>query len=138
MPFTFNSNNFPFVKITFLGKIKTDIEFDEFADLWEKLYERQEPFVLIFDTIKMKIPVLKYSIKMTEFIKKLKKKNPQYLQKSIIIVKKKIIVSLLDFIFLIQPPVAPVYVTKNSIDSFDNINKIKVIKKFYPRKYLGI
>ena len=41
MPFTFNSDNFPFVKITFLGKIKTDIEFDEFTDLWEKLYERQ-------------------------------------------------------------------------------------------------
>ena len=138
MPFIFNNDNFPFVKITFLGKIKTDIEFDEFIDLWEKLYERQKPFILIFDTFKMKIPALKYSIKMAEFIKKLKKKNPQYLQKSIIIVKKRIIVSLLDFIFLIQPPVAPVYVTKNSIDNFDNINKIKVIKKFYPRKYLGI
>ena len=57
---------------------------------------------------------------MSEFIYKLKKKPIQYLQKSIIIVNNSFIQSLLDLIFFIQSPVAPVYIIEKS----DNVQKI--------------
>ena len=46
---------------------------------------------------------------MTKFIKKLKQFPYQYLQKSIIIVSNKYIKYLLNIIFKLQKPVAPVY-----------------------------
>ena len=64
--------------------------------------------------------ILKYSIKMSLFIRNLKRERYQYLQKSIIYVNNNIVKSMLDFIFMIQPPVAPVYI----IDNKDNIDKI--------------
>lgn len=57
---------------------------------------------------------------MTAFIKKIKQQEHQYLQKSIIYVNKKSVKRLLDFVFTIQPPVAPVYI----IDNKDFIKEI--------------
>ena len=136
MSFIFNTDNFPLVKVIFNGQIKTDEEFNRFTDLWESLYDKKTPFTMVFDTKKMKIPKLKYSIKLSDFIKKkLKKKNPQYLQKSYIIIKKRIVIFLLDFIFIIQPPVAPVYLTKKY---FDDESRINIIKRYKPRKHRNI
>lgn len=131
MPFTFNTDEFPNVKVSFHGQIKTDEEFNQFTNSWLSLYERNTPFTMIFDTTHMKIPELKYSIKLSQFIKTLKKKNPQYLKQSFIIIKKRIIVMLLDFIFLLQPPVAPVHLTKRYPTE-------KIIKTYYPRKTRNI
>ena len=50
---------------------------------------------------------------MSAFIYRLKKEPIQYLQKSIIIVNNSFIQSLLDLIFFIQSPVAPVYIIKD-------------------------
>ena len=66
---------------------------------------------------------------MSLFIKKLKKRDYHYLQKSIIFCKSNIVKRMLDFIFMLQPPVAPVYIISNQdhiqyiLD--DNINDIK-------------
>ena len=59
---------------------------------------------------------------MTIFIKKLKKEKVQYLQKSIILVNSQIVKHMLDFIFMLQPPVAPIYITniKSEINSIIN------------------
>ena len=138
MPFSFTSVSFPIVKFMFSGKIRTDLEFDDITNLWEKQYEKEKPFSIIFDTRLMKIPDLKYAIKMVQFIGKLKKKKPQYLEKSYIIIRKRSIVRLLDFIFLIQPPVAPVFVTKNYIDEREGFDNLKIIRKYKPRKTLRI
>ena len=52
----------------------------------------------------------KYVLKMSEFIKKLKRRDIQYLEKSIIFINNNKIKYLLDAIFAIQKPVAPVYI----------------------------
>ena len=53
---------------------------------------------------------------MSAFIKNLKKNDYQYLQKSIIIVQSNFVKSMLDLIFYIQPPVAPVYIIQKQED----------------------
>ena len=55
-------------------------------------------------------PSYKYALKMPMFIKRLKKREKQYLQKSIILINDNKIKYMLDFIFLVQSPVAPVYI----------------------------
>ncbi len=69
---------------------------------------------------------------MSLFIKKLKKEKHQYLQKSIIYVNNNIVKRMLDFIFMLQPPVAPVYIIDNKdyIDLILNNNvDDNIIKK---------
>ena len=46
---------------------------------------------------------------MTFFIKRLRKESYHYLQKSLILVNDNRIKRLLDFVFTMQSPVAPVY-----------------------------
>ena len=56
------------------------------------------------------------------FIHELKKKEIQYLQKSIILINDKRVQKLLDFIFMIQKPVADVFII-NTNESIDNYQK---------------
>ena len=108
----FNYDNFPNVYVTF-GKLNSNEDFNILTNEWLKLYEQKIPFTFIFDSTNLEVYNLKYSFKMSEFIYKLKKKPIQYLQKSIIIVNNSFIQSLLDLIFFIQSPVAPVYIIKD-------------------------
>ena len=57
----------------------------------------------------MSYPDIKYCIKMALFIKRLRKESYHYLQKSLILVNDNRIKRLLDFVFTMQSPVAPVY-----------------------------
>ena len=108
----FNYDNFPNIYVT-LGKLNSIEEFNILTNEWLELYEQKIPFTFIFDSTNLEVYNLKYSFKMSEFIYKLKKKPIQYLQKSIIIVNNSFIQSLLDLIFFIQSPVAPVYIIKD-------------------------
>lgn len=117
MFFQCEMSNLPIITFTFNGKIRNNKHFKHFLDTWESFYELNNDFILVFDTTNMSIPNVKYCFKMTKFIKKIRKKNPQYLQKSYIIVKNNIILNMLNFIFFIQPPVAPVHISKDSIES---------------------
>ena len=58
---------------------------------------------------------------MSAFIHRLKKEPEQYLQKSIILVNNSFIQNLLDLIFFIQSPVAPVYIIRAKKKIFKNI-----------------
>ena len=115
----FNYNNFPNIYVTF-GKLETNEEFNILTNEWLKLYEQKKPFTFIFDTTNLEVYNIKYSFKMSAFIYRLKREPIQYLQKSIIIVKNNFIQYLLDLIFFIQSPVAPVYIIKNEL----NVKKI--------------
>ena len=105
----FNYDNFPNVHVTF-GKLNSTEEFYILTNEWLRLYEQKNPFTLIFDSSNLEVYNIKYSLKMSAFIYRLKKEPTQYLQKSIIIVNNSFIQSLLDLIFFIQSPVAPVYI----------------------------
>tara|TARA_B110000285_G_scaffold117480_1_gene133168 strand:+ start:230 stop:676 length:447 start_codon:yes stop_codon:yes gene_type:complete len=105
----YNTDKFPAVYVTFSGKINSEEEFDGFLQSWLDLYKDQNNFLFIFDTREMSYPDLKYCFKMALFIKRLRKESYHYLQKSLILVNDNRIKRLLDFVFTMQSPVAPVY-----------------------------
>lgn len=107
---TFDKSSFPIVKVVFEEGPNSDEEFDNFTNEWLELYNQKINFTFLFDTINMRNPAYKYTIKMSQFIKRLKREEIQYLEKSIILINTNKIKYMLDFIFLIQKPVAPVYI----------------------------
>ena len=58
---------------------------------------------------------------MTLFIKSLRKQPYHYLQKSLILVNDNTIKRLLDFVFTLQSPVAPVYIWLTEEDNKDTL-----------------
>lgn len=115
----FDRTNFPIVKVKFNEGPNSDEEFDDFLNQWTQLYEERNDFTFLFETMDMRNPHIKYAIKMSQFIKRLKNNDHQYLQKSIILINNNKIKYLLDFIFMIQSPVAPIYIYNISNDNFD-------------------
>jgi hypothetical protein len=111
----FNYDNFPNVHVTF-GKLNSTEEFNILTNEWLRLYEQKTPFTFIFDSSNLEVYNIKYSFKMSSFIYRLKKEPEQYLQRSIILVNNSFIQSLLDLIFFIQSPVAPVYIVREKED----------------------
>ena len=112
--------------------IENNNDFNTFLNEWRELYEKKKNFIFIFDTSNVGFIPIKYSIQMSLFIKKLKKEKLQYLQKSIIYVNNNTVKRMLDFIFMLQPPVAPVYIIDNKdyIDLILNNNvDDNIIKK---------
>uniref|UniRef100_A0A6C0C5S6 CRAL-TRIO domain-containing protein n=1 Tax=viral metagenome TaxID=1070528 RepID=A0A6C0C5S6_9ZZZZ len=127
----FNYKDFPLVHVIF-GKLNSTNEFNQFINEWLRLYEQKNPFTFIFDTTNLEVLNIKYSFKMSAFIYRLKKEPIQYLEKSIIIVKNNFIQYLLDLIFFIQSPVAPVYIIKDEINvkrilNNENVEECKII-----------
>ena len=118
----FNETNFPIVKCIFSKTVENNSDFSAFLQKWIDLYENQKNFTFIFDTTNVEDVPIKYSFKMALFIKELKKRPYHYLQQSIILVNSQKVKYLLDFIFLIQSPVAPVYILYT--EKVDNTQKI--------------
>jgi len=118
----FNYDKFPLVLVNFNESI-TNEEFDNFLKTWLILYQNKTDFSFIFDTRGMGIISPLYSIKMALFIKKLRKQEYHYLQKSLIIVNDNRIRNLLDIIFTLQAPVAPVYLWLTDSQIIEDIYK---------------
>ena len=116
MFFSFDLDNFPVVYVIFNQESINEKDLDQFFLSWLQLYLHQNDFYFIFDTRLMKnIPSIKYAIKMTLFMKKLKKEqHKHYLKKSLILIHNKKIQRLLDFIFSIQSPIAPVLIFRTN------------------------
>tara|TARA_E500000178_G_C16756827_1_gene632902 strand:+ start:253 stop:714 length:462 start_codon:yes stop_codon:yes gene_type:complete len=129
----YNYDNFPVVFVEFSECINSETEFDEFLNEWLLLYHNRIDFSFIFDTRNMKNISIKYAIKMTLFIKNLRKQSYHYLQKSLILVNDKSIKRLLDFVFTLQSPVAPVYLWLSENNSEQNkeylINTLNAINR---------
>ena len=133
------------VNVKLNKNIENNEDFNTFLNKWRELYEKKKNFIFIFDTSNVGFIPIKYSIQMSLFIKKLKKEKHQYLQKSIIYVNNNIVKRMLDFIFMLQPPVAPVYIIDNKdyIDLIlnnnldDNIIK-KIITILPSKSFLNI
>ena len=106
----YNYTQFPIVSVKFNNKIEKEDEFTDFLKKWILLYNDKKDFTFIFDTVDVGIPNISYCYKMTKFIRRLKKFEHQYLQKSLILVSNKYIKYLLNLIFRLQQPVATVYI----------------------------
>ena len=135
----FNYDNFPIVNVR-LNNVSDDSDFDDFLEKWLKLYLDEKDFVLVFDTSNVSHVPIKYSIRMADFIKKLKEQPYHYLQKSIIHVNNSIVKVLLNVIFKLQSPVAPVYIIDNNSqinqilnnENIDNVICIMPYKSYIP------
>jgi hypothetical protein len=106
----YNLNKWPLVYIDMVGDIKTYVDYKQFTSTWMGLYDKLEPFTMLFDATKFGDVSVFYAIKMALFIKKIKRKRPQYLQKSIIMLESKWLKHLVGLMFFIETPAAPVYV----------------------------
>jgi hypothetical protein len=113
------------VKVKFDNGITEKTDFDNFIDKWYDLYNQKNNFSFIFDTINTSLVNPYYSYCMANFIHDLKKRDTQYLNYSVIIIKNFYIKCLLNIIFLIQKPVAPVYLIDNNKKNELIINDIK-------------
>ena len=111
------------VTVKFNETIESEEEFDSFLQAWLILYYNRKDYQFIFDTREMGVISLKYSIKMALFIKNLRKERYHYLQSSLILVNNEKIKKLLDFIFMMQSPVAPVYLWMTDEKDEDKIEK---------------
>ena len=107
--FTIDDKDFPIIKII----LKGDIGRESLANLfnaWLKLYERKKNFYLLFDICDVTNPSFSNGFQLEKFIKKLKKKKPQYLRKSVIILNNNYILrKIIGVVFKITPPAAPLY-----------------------------
>lgn len=123
----FDETGFPLIKVVMNNVPESDDEFNSFLNKWSELYDEERDFQFLFDTTNVGLPHIKYSIKMSQFIKNLKRREHQYLQESIILINNNKVKWLLDFIFTIQPPVAPVYIynINNGIQYPINLELIK-------------
>ena len=128
----YNYDNFPVIFVEFSESITSENEFDQFLNEWLILYHNRRDFSFIFDTRNMKNISPKYAIKMTLFIKSLRKQPYHYLQKSLILVNDKHIKRLLDFVFTLQSPVAPVYLWLTD----NEINNNEINNNDYNKEYL--
>ncbi len=130
--------SFPIVIVKFSRDIENTEDFDDFLKKWIELYENKKDFIFVFDATQVGYPSVKYCIRMSMFIKKLRKEKIHYLKKSIIIVKNNRVKNLLNFTFYLQPPVATVYLTKDSLSkvlaNIYNIKNINVDKTIFPGK----
>ena len=118
----FNESNL--VKVNFSGNIANTNDFNNFINQWKDLYSEKREFSFIFDTINTSFVNPYYSYLMASFIKELKKETKQYLNFSVIIVKNYAIRVLLNIIFAMQKPVAPVFLINNNDDNNEVINEI--------------
>lgn len=104
----YNYDNFPLVKVDLSGTIVSNEDFNNFTQKWLELYNNKQNFEFIFDTKYCGLVNPKYCLYTALFIKSIKKQKIQYLKKSTIYVYNKYIYKLLDIIFYIEKPVAPV------------------------------
>tara|TARA_B100000575_G_C23087628_1_gene626876 strand:- start:287 stop:724 length:438 start_codon:yes stop_codon:yes gene_type:complete len=123
----FDRNRFPLVKVILNNTPESDEDFQSFLDQWNELYQNQRDFHFLFDTRNVGFPHIKYSIRMAQFIKELRNRPHQYLQQSIILINNNKIKWMLDFIFTLQPPVAPVYIynIRHGLEDPIDLDKIK-------------
>ena len=115
-------DEFPKIKVKFQNNIQNKEDYYLFEKQWLDCYNYKKPFIFVFDTTNVGMIHIKYVYKLTKFIHILKKKkfnNPNefdFLQYSIIIVNNWYIKHLLNITFMIQKPVAPVYIIEKNYD----------------------
>ena len=115
-------DDFPQIKVYFQNNIQNDEDYYLFEKDWLNCYSYKNPFSFVFDTTNVGMIHIKYVYKLTKFIRDLKEKiknKPNefnFLQYSIIIVNNWYIKHLLNITFMIQKPIAPVYIVEKNYE----------------------
>lgn len=105
----YDYSNFPNIVLELSGSLITDNDFHSLIDPWIELYDKQIEFTFEIHTKNINGYINpKYCLSMAFFIKKLKKRDKQYLKDTIIYVNNKYLKQLLLFIFYIEKPVSKI------------------------------
>jgi hypothetical protein len=130
----FELQYFPFV-IVKLNKLNDISECVSFLKQWEQLYAYEKYFTIIIDARKVKNTNFRFGILISKFIKKLRKKNPQYLESSILIYNNRFVKHMFSFILSFEKPISPTYLyytiekgLVNYIELYKNKDKEKKMK----------
>jgi hypothetical protein len=116
---------YPYVYITFNHEnIVDDNNLDIFFQTWLDIYNEKKPYIIVFDGTMVNYTKPSFIFKFAKFMKKLRKQEPQYLQYSIIIIDNSLMRGIMNMVFRIQKPVAPVYMCKTAEELLDLHNKI--------------
>jgi hypothetical protein len=130
----FNNEKFPKVYITCNKNINVK-SWEHFTKTWINYDSLKKPYTFIFDLSGLGMPPFSYAWKMTFFIEKLKKRkkryNNVYLSKSIIICNNTYQKKILEWVFYIQNPVAPVYIVNNYNEANELYENLLISEHFY-------
>ncbi len=108
------------IYVDLIGNLTDNDEFKSFTDQWLDLYKLKTKFIFIFNTDKVEYVHPKFCLTMSMFIYKLKKRETQYLNMSIFIIKNEYIKKLLYYILFLQSPISDIYITSD-ISKINNI-----------------
>ena len=109
----FIEKDFPRVNVKFERTVEDDKDFNIFLNNWLKIYEKKEDFYFIMDTNDTGYVPIKYCLEMSNFINEIRRNEIRYLKFSIILVSNTLISYLLKIIFMVSPPLAPLYIVKS-------------------------
>jgi len=112
-------------------------EFEYFSEIWRQFYLDKKFFIFRIDTTYLHKPDIKYCYKLAMLIREFKDYDIQYLKCSIITIPNTYIRYLLNLIMKIQPPVATIYVTKNTMEA-DSILKYKLDNSVFLETFILI
>ena len=116
----YDYNNSPNIIVKFGNKIDKEEDFLLFLEKWVDLYHKKNDFSFVLDTREIGISNISYAFKLKKFIKKMKELPEQYLKWTIIIVSNKFIRQVMNMIFMVQKPIAKVFIY--NINNEDNEN----------------
>ena len=125
---TYDDSKFPIINVKMTGVPENDDDFQDFLTKWDSYnYNRNnQPYIFIFDTTEVGFVNIKYSFRMSSFIKQLKASEHQYLVVGLLTggVWSKF---LLKVIFRTQRPLHQAYLTDSNNpfinEIADNINQ---------------
>jgi len=134
MSVSFDLEKWPVVFVKFHRANNKNNNIDEFLQKWQTLYSYKTQFDMIFDAREISSFSIKYILKISKFMMKVRKYNPQYCKNTIMVVKKQYIKTLLDTVFSFQKPFTKyyLYMTQNeNLDLYDLYLK----RDLYPEKF---
>ena len=113
----FDQTNLPMINVKTFKTINKS-SYNKFIEDWENIYKKKKYYYLIIDTSSTGLINIKYALKVSSFIKNLRNNadklyGHQWLQFSIFVVTNKFVMNLLNFIFRITRPIAPIYIVND-------------------------
>ena len=104
-------------------KSPTYDEFDAFLLQLGSFLEKQQQFTMFIDASEMGVVPFAYALKAASFLKKKRPLFKQFLQASSVFIRSELVRSLLNSVFLLQPPASPNLIVNNEADGMDFIEQ---------------
>lgn len=122
----FNLKHWPLVIIK-CNELKHNDDFDFFLQRWENFAKAKQNYTVILDTRNVSNIGITNVYSGINFMKNLKKQNPQYLKNTIFIYSNSYLYHLFNMVMSFQNPVSKTYTYMTTID--ENIDYIELFNR---------